>query len=117
MSGISRIGVGRFSALAVGVSMLALAGGPAMAQDVTEASEANETAERTDTNVIIVTAQFREQALQDTPLAITAVTAEDLQARSQTDLATIADSAPNVQIRPQTAAFGPSVTASIRGIG
>ncbi|MEL1251002.1 hypothetical protein, partial [Aurantiacibacter gilvus] len=63
-------------------------------------------------NVIIVTAQFREQALQDTPLAITAVTAEELQARSQTDLATIADSAPNVQIRPQTAAFGPSVTAS-----
>jgi iron complex outermembrane receptor protein len=73
--------------------------------------------ENSRSNVIIVTAQFREQALQDTPLAITAVTAEDLEARSQTDLATFADSAPNVQIRPQTAAFGPSVTASIRGIG
>ncbi len=68
-------------------------------------------------NEIIVTAQFREQRLQDTPLAITAVTAEMLEAKSQTDLATIADSAPNVQIRPQTAAYGPSVTASIRGIG
>lgn len=68
-------------------------------------------------NTIVVTAQFREQNLQDTPIAITAVTAEMLEAKSQTDLATIADSAPNVQIRPQTAAFGPSVTASIRGIG
>jgi iron complex outermembrane recepter protein len=68
-------------------------------------------------DTIIVTAQFREQNLQDTPLAITAVTAEMLEAKSQTDLATVADAAPNVQIRPQTAAFGPSVTASIRGIG
>ncbi len=98
------------SMLAIGVSTLALASNPAFAQnDGAEEGQRN--------NVIIVTAQFREQELQDTPLAITAVTAEDLEARSQTDLATIADSAPNVQIRPQTAAFGPSVTASIRGIG
>src|SRR5690606_21940310 len=70
-----------------------------------------------DSNEIIVTAQFREQNLQDTPLAITAVTGETLEAKSQTDLATVADSAPNVQIRPQTGAYGPSVSASIRGIG
>ena len=100
----------RGTALALSASVFAFASNPAMAQDEEEAQEQPR-------NVIIVTAQFREQALQDTPLAITAVTAEDLEARSQTDLATIADSAPNVQIRPQTAAFGPSVTASIRGIG
>jgi len=68
-------------------------------------------------NEIIVTAQFREQNLQDTPLAITAITGAALEAKSQTDLATVADSAPNVQIRPQTGAYGPSVSASIRGIG
>ena len=32
---------------------------------------------------IVVTAQFREQNLQDTPIAITAVTAEMLELRSQ----------------------------------
>ncbi|MXO70732.1 TonB-dependent receptor [Alteraurantiacibacter buctensis] len=94
--------------LALGISAIALSSTSAWAQD-------EEDDERGDT--IVVTAQFREQNLQDTPLAITAVTAEILEAKSQTDLATIADSAPNVQIRPQTAAFGPSVTASIRGIG
>ncbi|MEN7537912.1 TonB-dependent receptor [Aurantiacibacter flavus] len=102
----------RLRTLAYGMPLLALGlTMPAQAQDNDgeEGARAN--------NVIIVTAQFREQALQDTPLAITAVTADQLEAKSQTDLATIADSAPNVQIRPQTAAFGPSVTASIRGIG
>jgi iron complex outermembrane receptor protein len=100
----------RTSLLALGVSVLAMTSNPAMAQN----SE-SEDDERGDT--IVVTAQFREQNLQDTPLAITAVTSEMLEAKSQTDLATVADSAPNVQIRPQTAAYGPSVTASIRGIG
>ncbi|MEO6388155.1 MAG: TonB-dependent receptor [Croceibacterium sp.] len=95
----------------VGASMLAIAAQPAFAQNEVDESDDNRN------NVIIVTAQFREQALQDIPISITAVTADDLEARSQTDLATFADSAPNVQIRPQTAAFGPSVTASIRGIG
>jgi len=98
------------TALALGVSVLALASSPAFAQN-----EGNDGVR--DNNTIIVTAQFREQALQDTPIAITAVTADDLEAKSLNDLATAADSAPNVQIRPQTAAFGPSVTASIRGIG
>jgi len=101
----------RKRALAIGASGVALAlcwGTPAVAQDgETELREGD----------IVVTAQFREQLLQDTPLAITAVTAEELDAKSMNDLATVADSAPNVQIRPQTAAFGPSVTASIRGIG
>lgn len=99
--------------LASTISAIALASSStAFAQD----AEAADTGEAS-SNEIIVTAQFREQNLQDTPLAITAVTSEQLEAKSQNDLATAADSAPNVQIRPQTAAFGPSVTASIRGIG
>tara|TARA_A100001391_G_scaffold95213_2_gene63074 strand:+ start:13400 stop:15925 length:2526 start_codon:yes stop_codon:yes gene_type:complete len=102
----------RFKTLAYGMPLLAL--GLAMPAQAQESD--SESSSRTN-NVIVVTAQFREQALQDTPLAITAVTADQLEAKSQTDLATIADSAPNVQIRPATAAFGPSVTASIRGIG
>jgi iron complex outermembrane receptor protein len=66
---------------------------------------------------IIVTAQFRSQRLQDTPIAITAVNAETMEARSQTNLAQVADSAPNVTLKPQGASFGPSITASIRGVG
>ncbi|MFO1399634.1 MAG: hypothetical protein U1F30_00235 [Steroidobacteraceae bacterium] len=39
---------------------------------------------------VVVTAQFREQKLQDTPIAITAVTADTLEARNQTSLAAVA---------------------------
>jgi iron complex outermembrane receptor protein len=66
---------------------------------------------------IVVTAQFREQKLQDTPLAITAVNAAMLEARSQTDISQITAQAPNVTLKPQGAAFGPSLAASIRGVG
>jgi iron complex outermembrane receptor protein len=66
---------------------------------------------------VVVTAQFREQNLQVTPIAITAVTGEMLEARSQTNIAAVANQAPNVTLKPQGAAFGPSMAASIRGIG
>jgi iron complex outermembrane receptor protein len=66
---------------------------------------------------IYVTAQFREQNLQDTPLAITAVNAEMLEARSQTDISQVANQAPSVTLKPQGAAFGPSLAANIRGVG
>ncbi len=92
---------------AIAAAMLAQ---PALAQDDSDAEEPTR-------NVIIVTAQFREQALQDTPLAITAVNAAEIEAKSQTNLVQVADAAPNVSIRPQGTAFGPSVSASIRGIG
>src|SRR5690606_17307412 len=68
-------------------------------------------------NEIIVTAQFREQNLQDTPLAITAVSSEMLEARSQTDLSQVARQAPNVTLSPAGQAFGASMVASIRGVG
>ena len=66
---------------------------------------------------IIVTAQFREQNLQDTPLAITAVSAAMLEARSQTDLSQVARQAPNVSLAPAGQSFGASMIASIRGVG
>ena len=66
---------------------------------------------------IVVTAQFRAQNLQDTPLAITAVNAEMLEARSQTNISQVAAQAPSVTLKPQGTSYGPSMTASIRGIG
>jgi iron complex outermembrane receptor protein len=69
------------------------------------------------TEEIVITAQFRSQRLQDTPLSVTAVNAQTMEARSQTNLQQVADYAPNVNIKPQGASFGPSVAASIRGVG
>lgn len=66
---------------------------------------------------IIVTAQFREQSLQQTPIAITAITGEMLEARGQTNLAAIAGNAPSVTLKAQGASFGPALGANIRGIG
>src|ERR1051325_131607 len=66
---------------------------------------------------VTVTAQFREQSVQDTPLSITAVSGDMLESRSQTNLSEVANQAPNVTLKPQGAAFGPSLGASIRGVG
>lgn len=66
---------------------------------------------------IVVTAQFREQNVQDTPIAITAVNAEMLEARSQTSVIDVANQAPSVSLKPAGAGSGPSLQASIRGIG
>jgi iron complex outermembrane receptor protein len=66
---------------------------------------------------VVVTAQFREQNVQETPLAITAISGEMLESRNQTNLAEITNQAPNVTLKPQGAAFGPSMGASIRGVG
>jgi len=107
------------SVLLAGISAAACCvSGQAAAQDQAGPDEiASSEAGAVGDNVIVVTAQFREQLLQDTPLAITAVNAAQLEARNQTNLAQVADSAPNVTVRPQGGAFGPSVVASIRGIG
>src|SRR3954470_15888072 len=66
---------------------------------------------------VVVTAQFREQRLQDTPLAITAVNAEMLEARGQTSIAQVAAQAPNVSLRPQGQGGGVGLIAFIRGVG
>ncbi len=112
--------------LTASVAALAIAS-PALAQDnqtttdatTTQAGSASaaQNGNPADTGEIVVTAQFRAQNIQDTPLAITAVTAETMEAKSQRNLAQVADSAPNVTLKPQGASFGPSVAVSIRGIG
>ncbi len=104
-------------------SALALACGlavPAMAQQAPQA-QPQDAAQSADDNgsikEIVVTAQFRSQKLQDTPLSITAIDANLLASRNQTDLAQIAAQAPNVVLNAQGGAYGSSLGASIRGIG
>ncbi len=93
------------SAVALGTIMMTSA---SFAQDAQKAATLEE---------IVVTAQFRAQNLQDTPIAITAVNAEMLEARGQTNIAQVAAQAPNVSLRPQPQNGGSGLIAFIRGVG
>lgn len=68
---------------------------------------------------IIVTAQKRDQRLQDVPIAITAFGAEALQSRGLADLSALSGLAPNVNLDGGTPFSGSSavLSATIRGIG
>ncbi|HEX4095146.1 MAG TPA: TonB-dependent receptor plug domain-containing protein, partial [Caulobacteraceae bacterium] len=101
------------------IAAAALAG-PAAAQDAGSGSAGKNApaAANTDTvGEVVVTAQFRRQNVENTPIAITAVNAQMLENRGETNIAQVANQAPDVSLKPQGAAFGPSLGASIRGIG
>jgi iron complex outermembrane receptor protein len=66
---------------------------------------------------VVVTAQYRSEPLQQTPIAITAVTADDIEQRGFTNSSDIAYAVPNASFRPAQAAFGKTQTAYIRGVG
>ncbi|WP_321390723.1 TonB-dependent receptor [Emcibacter sp.] len=89
---------------------IALAASPSLAQEAQE--EGTMMLEE-----IVVTAQFREQNLQDTPLAITAVNSAIMEARSQTSIHEVAAQAPNVTLTPQGQQNGSGMIAFIRGVG
>jgi iron complex outermembrane receptor protein len=71
--------------------------GSALAQDMAAQAVANDTAD------IVVTAQRREQSLQDTPVAVSAFTTQMLQARGVNDVINIAASTPGLYISQGTA--------------
>lgn len=66
---------------------------------------------------IIVTATRQATNVQDTPLAITAVTADTLATRGIQSAAEISQLVPNATFSRAQGAFGPGVTTYIRGIG
>ena len=68
---------------------------------------------------IVVTAQKREENLQDTPIAITAFTEESLEGRMINDISKLADFTPNVIFDTTTPISGLSNGAAvfIRGVG
>jgi len=94
------------------VSTIAIAAGiatPVYAQDDAEGGARN--------REIVGTAEFTERKLQDRPIAITAVDAETLEARGNTDVSQLAAQAPNVTLKPQPQGGGAGLIAYIRGIG
>jgi len=66
---------------------------------------------------VVVTARYREESLQQTPIAISAITADDIQQRGFTSASDIGYDVPNASLRPAQAAFGNTMTAFIRGVG
>nr|WP_282436097.1 MULTISPECIES: TonB-dependent receptor [unclassified Novosphingobium] len=66
---------------------------------------------------IIVTAQYRSQALQTIPLAVTAVSSEQMKQRNQLNLVDLAASAPSVTIQQGNSGYGATPSVAIRGIG
>ena len=107
---ISRsISTRRISVLAIGAAIAAAAGTaiPAAAQDSQRATGLEE---------IVVTAQRREESLQNTPIAITAFTADKLSNLGVFGVSKIADFAPNVVIQKQPSSNS-NMAVVIRGIG
>jgi len=99
-----------------GASRFALAAAmcvPAVLYSTAAAAQDNQAP---DINEIVVTAQFREQSVQSTPIAITAMTGEQMEARGQTSIVDVAQKAPSVNLR-ESNPQGPSLQAHIRGIG
>ncbi len=66
---------------------------------------------------VVVTARFKSERLQESPIAITAITAQDIAARGATDITQLANSAPNVEMQQNNSIFGRAATAFIRGVG
>ncbi len=66
---------------------------------------------------ITVTARRVSENLQRTPVSITAVTAEDIANRGITSIGDLASEAPNVTLEQNSAGFGKSALAFIRGVG
>src|SRR5579884_1808523 len=90
---------------------VAQAGSPPQAAAATTATPEGQLEE------VTVTARFRSERLQETPLAITAVTGETLAARGETDVTNLAAFVPNAVINPLGAGWGATIAASIRGVG
>ncbi|WP_172593031.1 TonB-dependent receptor [Altererythrobacter sp. B11] len=108
----------RASGLALVAALLAPAG--AQAQDAGQETDRQERAQerRAELPEIVVTAQFREQALQDVPIAISAVNSEELEQRSVRTVLDIAESVPNVEMTSGGSGYGANTNqAFIRGLG
>ena len=101
------------SALAIAAALTVpvfLRGGPVVAEEQAEAPAGR-------LGEVIVTARYRQENLQQTPLAITALQSESLEDKSFTNIADVASVVPNAFFREASTVFGPSTQAYIRDVG
>ena len=102
----------------IGVSAMAMiAAGALSAPAYAQSNSRDKDKDPSAVSEVVVTAQFRQQNLQQTPIAITAVNSAMLDARGETKITEVAAEAPNVQLEPNPAGGGNSMKAYIRGVG
>jgi len=103
------------TSLKIGTAFAALAAAsPTLAQDDPTALPDVEASE--DDGLITVTARRRAERLLDVPIAITALSGDQLEAEGALDLTDIADTVPNVTIEASRGTNS-TLTAFIRGVG
>lgn len=101
----------------IGASIFAIAAALAMPA-AAQSTEQEDAGSDGGIDEIIVTAQFREQSLQEAPLGITALDADLIEARSQTSITDVANSAPSVRLTTGGSGGGAqTASVAIRGIG
>jgi iron complex outermembrane recepter protein len=66
---------------------------------------------------VVVTARYRAESLQQTPISITALTGADIEARGITNIGDLAMSIPNTTLVKEGSTGGSTLVAYIRGIG
>lgn len=66
---------------------------------------------------VVVTAQFRQERLQNTPIAISAFTAADMESRGLANVTDLGAYIPNAVIQPLGAGWGATMAAFVRGVG
>ena len=98
------------SVLAFAAAALLLGGAPVSAQPPPAQAPSN-------LEEIVVTARYREESLQETPIAITALTADEIAVRGFSSGYEVAYTVPNATFRQTQAAFGNTMSSFIRGIG
>jgi len=64
---------------------------------------------------VVVTARFRSENLQSTPISITALSAEDLQNQQLVNVNDIGATVPNAYFRQPVSNYGPTETIGLRG--
>tara|TARA_R110000751_G_scaffold2018_8_gene9006 strand:+ start:364606 stop:367188 length:2583 start_codon:yes stop_codon:yes gene_type:complete len=111
----------QFVGCALGAMAVATAGGPALAQETAPSTEVEREAELSETegvsgglNTIIVTAQRREETLQDAAIPINAATGADLARAGVADATTLNAVAPALYV---TAGGGANAGYFVRGVG
>ncbi|MCC6924442.1 TonB-dependent receptor [Novosphingobium sp.] len=85
---------------------------PAHAQDGAQAAEADDA----DSGEIVVTARRREESLISVPIAITALSGDQLAAKGAGDITALAETVPNVTLE-NSRATNSTLSAFIRGVG
>jgi iron complex outermembrane recepter protein len=96
--------------VALGSASLIGLSAPAFAQDTAAASDAIE-----DSGEIIVSARRRNESLQDTPIAITAINAAQLESKGSVNIGDLMGAAPNLLITNQNSG-GAAANLAIRGL-